>query len=64
MKLTIESTDDIVLLNGVETRIWTGITENGVKCDVYIARIATDEDNDISEFEQLRAVNKPLLVKL
>lgn len=64
MKLTIESTSDIVLLNGIETRVWKGTTDNGIECDVYVARISTDKYNDISEFESLMSVDKPLLVKL
>lgn len=52
MKVTLESTDKIVELNGVQARIWEGETEGGVKCHAFITRIAVHKDDDASEFEK------------
>lgn len=59
MKITIESTTKIVQLklgpdfiNYVPARIWEGTTESGIKVHCFITRIATDKNNDCSEFER------------
>lgn len=40
MKVTIQSTQKIVTLNGVPARIWEGQTESGIKVHCYVTRIA------------------------
>lgn len=45
MKITIESTDQITRLEGVEVRLWKGKTERGIPCLVFVHRIAAHEDN-------------------
>lgn len=57
MKLLIESTDRIVQLEQagsvtVPARIWEGTTERGVRCLVFITRVAVREDQDTAEFER------------
>lgn len=42
MKLTIEPTDKIVHVNGVEARVWEGQTESGAKVHLFITRIGVD----------------------
>lgn len=63
MKITIESTDKVVELNGIQTRVWEGKTENGVPMHCYIARVAVAEGlrgEDYAEFEKdLRETRKP-----
>lgn len=44
MKITIESTDKIVHLNGTPARIWQGHTEAGVEVHCYVTRIAIAND--------------------
>ncbi|BCP53833.1 hypothetical protein K32_24500 [Kaistia sp. 32K] len=39
MKITIESTSQIVHVNGVEARIWEGATEAGVPVFAFLTRI-------------------------
>ena len=40
MKITIESTDKIVYLNGIPARIWEGETASGICVHCFITRIA------------------------
>lgn len=43
MKITIEPTTQIVKVNGHEARVWTGVTETGIPCELLVARIAVPE---------------------
>jgi hypothetical protein len=54
MKITIESTSQVVFVDGVETRVWEGHTESvtGVRVAVtaFVARIvAADVTSDVGE---------------
>lgn len=40
MKLTIEPTSTIALIDGVECRLWRGTTESDLPCAVFVHRIA------------------------
>ena len=60
MKITIESTTRIVTANGVECRVWEGVTERGVKIQALIPRIAVANGQDTSQFEaELREHSAP-----
>ena len=50
MKITIESTQDITLLDDVQCRVWQGVTEKGTPCLVFTYRIATHPDVNADEF--------------
>lgn len=52
MKIEIEATDKLTTIAGVPVRLWEGITENGVKCKVFVHRIAVHNDEDPGEFER------------
>jgi hypothetical protein len=54
MKITVESTTKIVMLNGVPARIWEGTTESGHKVHCFITRIACgiDDAPARAEFER------------
>lgn len=39
MKITIESTPELTLVEGVPCRLWRGTTESGHPCDVYVRLI-------------------------
>lgn len=52
MKIEIEATEQLTRIDGVPVRLWEGITENGVKCKVFVHRIAVHEEEDPGEFEQ------------
>jgi hypothetical protein len=42
MRLTLESTSEIVELSGVATRVWEGTTESGIKVFAFIVRVSAD----------------------
>lgn len=53
MKATVESTDQIVTIEGYATgRVWKGITEGGVAFELLVTRVAVDKDADVSQFER------------
>jgi hypothetical protein len=61
MKITIESTGQIVKASGIDCRLWLGETEGGVKIEVLIPRIAVRNGQDTSQFEaELKEQNRPV----
>ena len=51
METIIKSTEQITTLDGVLCRHWEGTTDKGVRCNVFIHRIAVHKDDDASAFE-------------
>lgn len=51
MKITLESTTQIVEVNGIKCRVWEGVTERGIKVQALIPRIAAHKDSDLQQFE-------------
>lgn len=51
MKIEIESTYLLTDIEGVSVRLWEGITEGGIKCKVFVHRLAVHNNEDASEFE-------------
>jgi hypothetical protein len=49
MKITIESTEKIVDVNGVPARIWEGQTESGIPVHCFVTRIAVHKDDPRQE---------------
>jgi hypothetical protein len=52
MKITIEATDQITRFEGVDCRVWKGVTERGTKCILFVHRLRTDADVDPEEFRR------------
>lgn len=56
MKITIESTDQIVelLVRGISVpaRLWKGTTDKGADVMVFVTRISVGADKDQAEFER------------
>jgi hypothetical protein len=52
MKITIESTSEIVEVNGVAARVWQGTSEAGVPVQCLIVRVAADKRYPCAEFER------------
>lgn len=52
MKINVESTEKIVELNGIPTRVWEGRTESGIPIHCFIARVAVHRNEDCSQFEK------------
>lgn len=59
MKMTIQSTTQIVRASGVDCRVWEGVTERGVKVQALIPRVAALADQDLSQFEAELKEQKP-----
>ena len=60
MKMTIESTTEIVNADGIDCRVWEGTTEGGVKVICLIPRIAVQIGQDMTQFEaELRECRAP-----
>jgi hypothetical protein len=57
MKITMESTARIVTIqarmfsDGIQCRVWEGVTERGIKVQCLVARIAVLSTDDTSQFE-------------
>ncbi len=51
MKITIESTEKTTRIDNVPVRLWEGVTEDGVRCKVFVHRIAVHNDDDATRFE-------------
>ena len=52
MKITIESTNQMVKVNSVPGRIWEGKTESGIYVQCVITRIAAPADEDNAQFRR------------
>ena len=62
MKITIESTDILAEYNGRECRVWRGITESGIPCDVLVPCLRVRSDQQCSQFEaELKELPEPRL---
>ena len=48
MKVTIEAT--AVVIEGIG-RVWNGVTEKGVRCQVLVAGIASETDADVAALQ-------------
>jgi len=52
MKLKIESTNIFTQFNGVNCRLWAGVTDTGIPCKVFIVGIAVANERDQQEFDR------------
>jgi len=52
VKLQIESTDEVLDVDGVKCRIWRGVSERGVQCFVFVHRLAVHIDEDSEQFDR------------
>jgi hypothetical protein len=52
MEIMIESTDQLTMIDGVAVRYWEGVTANGVRCKVFVHRIAVLKSEDYEQFDR------------
>ena len=52
MKVTIESTEKVVNLNGVPARIWEGQTDSGIPLHAFVTRVAVAGDQNHEQFQK------------
>jgi hypothetical protein len=59
--MTIESTSKIVEMNGIECRLWEGVSEAGVPVHVFIPRVTpqTLEPAALAQFDTELREQKP-----
>lgn len=57
MRVSLESTDRIVEVDGVPARVWQGTTDEGVEVTALVTRLAVRFDDQRGRFEsELRRV--------
>jgi hypothetical protein len=54
MQIELHSTSKIVMIDGVEARVWEGHTKSGIPCHCFIARIAIDESQPETVHDQFK----------
>jgi hypothetical protein len=60
VEIQIKATQHITKINGVECRLWEGVTAGGIPCKVFVHRIAVHNNDDSSQFERdLREQSPP-----
>lgn len=59
MRITAESTEKIVHVNGVLARVWEATTADGVECYLFVTRVAVKRDADNAQFERELIEHKP-----
>jgi len=64
MKIEIESTDKVTEIDGVQVRLWNGTTDQGVKCLVFVHRLAVKYLQDQSQFQkELKEMQAPVSIE-
>lgn len=51
LKLTLTPTEQLLLVDGAMTRVWKGVTADGVECFALVARVTVHNDQDASAFD-------------
>jgi len=51
MQIEITATDQLTTLDGISCRVWEGVTARGVRCKVFVHRIAVHEGEDSAQFD-------------
>jgi hypothetical protein len=59
MKISITSTENLTIVDGVRVRVWNGVTERGSKCIVFVHLIAVPNAESSEEFERELAEQLP-----
>ena len=52
MKVQLESTDRIIRVDNSDCRLWSGTTEDGIKCHAFIRIIGVHKDDNAAEFDR------------
>jgi hypothetical protein len=59
VKLSIEMSDELVSVDGVQCRIWNGHADNGVPVRVYVHRVAVPLGEPMKAFDEELLSKKP-----
>jgi|SRR5262245_161137 len=52
MRIEMEATERLMELEGVPVRLWEGRTDRGVRCLVFVHRLAVPPGEDSTEFDR------------
>lgn len=52
MELQLKATDQIATCEGTHCRVWEGVTERGVRCNVFVHHLAVQNNHDCNQLEQ------------
>lgn len=64
MKITIESTSQIIKVSGLPARVWEGQTESGIPIFCVIASVGVHRDQDSTQFKaELKECKEPVITK-
>jgi hypothetical protein len=61
MRIQIEPSEIFTKLDGVECRVWNGITDDGTQVFVFVHRLAVRCDDHLEPFEILEERDPPRL---
>lgn len=59
MLIILESTDKLVDVNGIQSRLWEGKTESGIRVSCLVVRIAVNAEADQTEFNKELLETRP-----
>lgn len=51
MKASVESTQVLLMLDGVPTRMWKGVTDGGIPFTLFVHRVVVDRRDDETVFQ-------------
>ena len=65
MRLQIEPTEIVTILDGVECRVWSGVTEGGAQVFVFVHRVAVRSGEPGGELlaAELREMEQPASIQ-
>lgn len=52
MEIIIKSNEKLTDVDGVRCRVWEGVAAAGVKCFVFVHRVAVHRDENAAEFDR------------
>lgn len=52
MEIQIKATEKLTRVDGVPCRVWEGTTARGIRCIVFVHRVAVHNNDDSSQFDQ------------
>lgn len=64
MQIAIQATEHLTDIEGVPVRLWHGTTKAGVKCLVFVHRIAVHESENAEEFARTLQEQMPAPVAI
>lgn len=59
MKITIEPTKTMTLVDGCAVRVWKGLTDCGAPCVVFVAMVSANEGHEAAFHAALKQLPPP-----